>query len=101
MAQDISNQSLFARMSAETVITLLVLLLGGATAWQALASDVEEVKKDAQTMQVRQKHVEDDISEVNVTLAEISARQDANTRAVIEVKDDLKYIRQLLDKAYK
>ena len=106
--KDISNQKLWGLISAETIASAVTLIIVGAMALQALASEQESQKTDLHEIKAQQKKFIEDFETVNEKLqtlsvgqGKISERQKATVENYKEVKADLRYIREILDKAYK
>ena len=100
MPSPINNNKLAGLISGELAVTIVTALIIGSMAWQALASDVRVVKEEQITQRVQNKKIVQDIQGVQIKLGEISVRQEANTEAIKEFKGDLKYIREVLDRAF-
>ena len=97
---DISNQKLFGMISADVIISATVMLCVGAMAWQALADDVSESKKDVAEIRGQQKEIIDNQHRIDKHVESISAHQADNTENIKRIERNVEYIRQVLDKAY-
>lgn len=100
MAKDISNQKLFGLISAETIASAAALVIVGAMALQALASEQDSQKADLTEIKSQQKKFIENFQSVNVSLERISSDQRNGQKDIKRIEDNVKYIREILDKAY-